>query len=97
MLASTAGWRYGVPVTRTPTRIRLVRLGQRGESQPTLETRPAAVGEDRFEVIEGPPRLEHVDLIRRLPAASMSSQVVVCGEVLKAKRIPPVSRPDNRG
>ena len=24
ILASTAGWRYGIPVTRTPTRSRLV-------------------------------------------------------------------------
>ena len=43
------------------------RLGQRREGQPTLEAGPAAIAEDRLEVVEGPAGLEHLDLIGRPP------------------------------
>jgi hypothetical protein len=43
------------------------RLGQRRERDPPLQARPAAIAEDRFEVVEGPAGLEHVDLVGRLP------------------------------
>ena len=67
MLASTAGWRYGMPVTSTPTRKRRVACGERGGDRPPFEAVAGGVGEDRVEVVEGPARLVEVDLVGGLP------------------------------
>src|SRR5437763_3561850 len=42
-------------------------LGQRGRHRPAFQTRAGRIREDRIEVIEGPRRLEHLDLVGRLP------------------------------
>ena len=67
MLASTAGWRYGMPVTSTPTRRRLVAWASAvGVIQPSRQG-PVESREDRVEVVERPRRLEELDLVGRLP------------------------------
>ena len=68
ILASTAGCRYGMPVTSTPTRSRRVAWARAVVRDPPLQARAAdVVGEDRVEVVEGPGRLEELDLVGGLP------------------------------
>ena len=67
MLASTAGWRYGIPVTSTPTRSRWVAW-----ASAVVVTQPSRQGPvesemDRIEVVERPGRLEQLDLVGGLP------------------------------
>ena len=69
-------------------------LRQCGQRRPALQAGPAAVAEDRVEVVERPPGLEDVDVVGRLPDGEHVAQVVSCGEVLNANRMEPtVVRP----
>ena len=75
----------------------LGRLGQSRERHPSFEAWTCRVGEDRVEVVEDPPGLEDSISSAALKTASISAQVVFCGEVLMAKRmrpryVPPVKR-----
>ena len=68
MLASTAGWRYGDAGDEHADPQPPRGLGQRGEGDPALQAGAGrVVGEDRVEVVEGPGRLEELDVVGGLP------------------------------
>ena len=85
MFASTAGWRYGMPVTMHPTRIRVVACASAAR----------VVQPSRQGPLRSPPRIGskwskfQADSNSSMASAacqtwSIASQVVICGAVLMA-------------
>ena len=96
MLASTAGWRYGMPVTSTPTRSRLVAWASAVERDPALEARAARSLKIGSKWSNVQPDSKRSISSAACQTASMSSHVVDCGAVLNAKRIASVSHHRHR-